>query len=212
MNDKVVLGLSSPSIRKPLMPVSFPPSLALDQQPTVKPPSSKIKNLGTIPVGPLDACHPNQPPLHAPSLSAEVASSADDSEVEESSSGDSDDDLCDSSELGPKEVPISSPPAANGATSPVSSPRAADAATKVVGSTPGSGMPPSVSAVESVGRVEFSSSCSDPMFAEVAAAMGGWETVKKKKHNSRNGKQAVAMGDGSEMVGLADPLASGGFS
>ena len=61
---------------------------------------------------------------------------------------------------------------------------AADAAAKVVGSAPGSGMPSSVFAVESVGRAEFPSSSSDPMFVEVAATMGGWETVKKKKHNS----------------------------
>lgn len=73
-------------------------------------------------------------------------------------------------------------------------------------------MPPSVSLVESVGRVEFPSSSSDPMLAEVAAAKGGWETIKKKKHSSRNGKQAVAMGDGSELVGLVVPPVSVGFS
>ena len=84
--------------------------------------------------------------------------------------------------------------------------QAADAAAKAVGLAPGSGMPPLNFAVESVGRDEFSSSSSDPMLAEVAATKGGWVSIKKKKHSSRNGKQSVAMG------GLVVPPVSGEFS
>ncbi|KAF9677754.1 hypothetical protein SADUNF_Sadunf08G0140400 [Salix dunnii] len=58
------------------------------------------------------------------------------------------------------------------------------------------GSQPSSDAVENVNRVDFTSSSSDLMIAEVAAAVGKWEIVKQKKHSSRNVQQVVAKGVG----------------
>ncbi|KAB5557049.1 hypothetical protein DKX38_007958 [Salix brachista] len=161
----------------------------------------------------------------------EILSSDEESEVEESSSCDSDASLSNSSDLGPVDLSISSSPATNGASSP-SSPRApavssgavvapsaptvdddidvacdfwkfcligkeqVASATVLAEGAALSSQPSLVDAVEIANRVEFASSSSDPMIAKVAAAVGEWEIVNKKKHNSRNVKQAADKGAG----------------
>ncbi|KAJ6303522.1 hypothetical protein OIU77_017409 [Salix suchowensis] len=66
----------------------------------------------------------------------------------------------------------------------------------------------------SVGRaeLEFASFPSDPMCAEVVAAIGEWEIIKEKKQRSRNVKQAASMGEESVAVGLAFPHVFGVLS
>ncbi|KAB5520218.1 hypothetical protein DKX38_024537 [Salix brachista] len=147
---------------------------------------------------------------HAPASTStavvplEILSSDEESEVEESSSCDSDAYSSNSSDLGPVDVPISSFPATNGASSPSSRRAPAEGSGAVV--------PPSAlidAAAEIANRVDFASSSSDPMIPEVAAAVREWVIVKKKKHNNINVQQAVAKGVGSAGVGSAVPLDSG---
>ncbi|KAJ6352955.1 hypothetical protein OIU76_002053 [Salix suchowensis] len=69
-----------------------------------------------------------------------------------------------------------------------------------------SSQPSLADAVEIANKVDFASSSSDPMIAKVAAAVGEWEIVNKKKHNSRNVKQTANKGVG---VGSVVPLDAG---
>uniref|UniRef100_A0A6N2LZA0 Reverse transcriptase domain-containing protein n=1 Tax=Salix viminalis TaxID=40686 RepID=A0A6N2LZA0_SALVM len=113
---------------QPPLPVSLPPPLALDLHPTVKAISTKYGILGSVPVGPFGAGNPNFQHQHTPTSTTvvvppKILSSDEESEVEESSSCDSDAYLSNSLDLGPVDVPISSSPASNGSSSS-SSPRA----------------------------------------------------------------------------------------
>ncbi|KAJ6304700.1 hypothetical protein OIU78_020301 [Salix suchowensis] len=109
---------------QPPLPVSLPPPLALDLHPTVKAISTKYGILGSVPVGPFGVGNSNFQHQHAPAFMAatvvppEILSSDEESEVEESSSCDSDASSSNSSDLGPVDLPISSSPATNGASSP----------------------------------------------------------------------------------------------
>ncbi|KAF9685029.1 hypothetical protein SADUNF_Sadunf03G0011800 [Salix dunnii] len=123
----------------------------------------------------------------AAAVPPEILSSDEEYEVEESSSCDFDAYLSNSSDLGLVGVPINSP-ATNGAFSP-SSPWALAEGSDI--------------ATEIANRVNYASSSSDPMIAEVAAAIREWEIVKKKTHSSRNVQHATAKGVGSMRVGLA---------
>lgn len=111
---------------QPPLPVSLPPPLTLDLHPTVKAISTKYGILGSVPVGPFGVGNSNFQHQHAPAFMAatvvppEILSSDEESEVEESSSCDSDASLSNSSDLGPVDLPISSSPATNGASSPSS--------------------------------------------------------------------------------------------
>uniref|UniRef100_A0A6N2LVB9 Uncharacterized protein n=1 Tax=Salix viminalis TaxID=40686 RepID=A0A6N2LVB9_SALVM len=175
---------------QPPLPVSLPPPLALDLHPTVKAISTKYGILGSLPVGPFGAGNPNFQHQHTPASTTvvvvppKILSSDEESEVEESSSCDSDAYSSNSSDLGPEQ---------------------ASADVLAEGASLGS-QPSSDDAVEIANRVDFASSSSDPMIVEVATAVGEWEIVNKKKHSSRNVKQAAAKGVG---VGSAIPPDSG---
>ncbi|KAF9664739.1 hypothetical protein SADUNF_Sadunf16G0049400 [Salix dunnii] len=88
--------------------------------------------------------------------------------------------------------------------------RAAETAVRASGVALDSELLTSCVGVASVFRdeLEFDSFPSDPMCAEVAAAIGEWEIIKNKNRCSRNVKQAATMSDGSATVGLAFPHVS----
>ncbi|KAG5223341.1 hypothetical protein IMY05_C1069000500 [Salix suchowensis] len=215
---------------QPPLPVSLPPPLALDLYPTVKAISTKYGILGSVPVGPFGVGNSNFQHQHAPTFMAatvvppEILSSDEESEVEESSSCDFNASSSNSSDLGLVDFPISSSPATNGASSPrapvvgsavvhknknnkrgrsATRKEQVASATVLAEGAALSSQPSLADAVEIANKVDFASSSSDPMIAKVAAAVGEWEIVNKKKHNSRNVKQTANKGVG---VGSVVPL------
>uniref|UniRef100_A0A6N2NKG6 Uncharacterized protein n=1 Tax=Salix viminalis TaxID=40686 RepID=A0A6N2NKG6_SALVM len=163
---------------QPPLPVSLPSPLALDLHPTVKAISTKYGILGSIPVGPFGAGNPNFQHQHTPaSTTVVVVPPKILSSDEESEVEES--SSCDSDAYSSNSSDLG----------PVDVPISSSPATNV----------------EIANRVDFASSSSDPMIVEVATAVGEWEIVNKKKHSSRNVKQAAAKGVG---VGSAIPLDS----
>ncbi|KAJ6417281.1 hypothetical protein OIU84_003069 [Salix udensis] len=205
---------------QPPLPVSLPPPLALDLHTTVKAISNKYGILGSVLVGPFGAGNPNFQHQHTPASTTAVVVppkillSDKESEVEESSSCDSDAYSSNSSDLGPVDVPISSSPVTTATIHKSKKNKRGQSATRkeqasadVLAEGAALNSQPSLDdAVEIVNRVDFASSSSDTMIVEAAAAVGEWEIVNKKKHNSRNMKQAAAKGVG---VGSAIPPDSG---
>ncbi|KAB5520005.1 hypothetical protein DKX38_024324 [Salix brachista] len=198
LKDKDVLGPSSPSSCQPPMPSSLPPSFALDSQPTINTNPSSISILGKAPVAPVGAHVSVGPSIRKhKSISAtkfvedippENLASEEDMEEEESSSCDFGSYSDDSSEPGEDDDSINLPhlqptvllpPLLLRLQSVVREEQAAKTAVRANGVALGPELLNSGAAATSVGRaeLEFASFPSDPMCAEVAAAVGEWEII-----------------------------------